>query len=141
MLSVFLLHEVMGNPQGVGEAEEVPLCNGDLLTVESFSYNLRPEAVCQGRASSVPHRQVPCDMVSAMPLRALGAGGIITEAGEAWTVPHRRLLSRECCARPHSKAEGLGVQELVGREEIYEYLKLYAKVCVYVIFSQDSCLQ
>lgn len=53
---------------------------------------------------------------------------------------HRGLLSREYCQwivtldRPHPKSEGLGAQELGGREEICEYPKLYANVCVCVIF-------
>lgn len=97
MLSVFLLQEVMGNPQGVGEAEEVPLCNVELLTVESFSYNLRQEAVGQGRASSVPHRQVACYMVSAMPLGALGAGGIITGRGGLDSPPQKVIKQGMLC--------------------------------------------
>lgn len=46
MSSVFLLHEVIENPQRSEGAEEVSLIKAD-LAVESFSYTLRLGGACQ----------------------------------------------------------------------------------------------
>lgn len=51
---VFLLPEVIVNPQEGGGAEEVPLSKADLQTVESFGYSLGLGGACREQSIAPP---------------------------------------------------------------------------------------